>query len=204
MVLLIGVFVGLGWLRAAVEKMIDPAWWSGEALSGFLDLQTGHALLWYQPFLDNVVEPNLILIGIAVVVGQLFAGASLISGWRLSAGLAVGVFLNLNFVAAGAVSPSGFYLICQTALLLWVQHERGVRRRSLRLLSTASFAVALLNLPFISTLDPAGVIEDPAIMLVTLGLLVAVASRMGLHATENRSGDVPLEGALTTRRIARR
>ena len=29
------VFIGLGWLRAATSKIIDPSWWSGDHLAEF-------------------------------------------------------------------------------------------------------------------------------------------------------------------------
>src|SRR3712207_202863 len=32
----IRVFLGLGWLRAAIEKLIEPMWWDGTALRFFL------------------------------------------------------------------------------------------------------------------------------------------------------------------------
>ncbi len=35
------IFIGLGWLRAAVAKAIDPAWYDGAALTVFLDAQLG-------------------------------------------------------------------------------------------------------------------------------------------------------------------
>ncbi len=45
------------------------------------------------------------------------------------------------------------------AILLWALH--GARTRSFRLLATGSVALAALNLPFVSTLDPHEVIQDP-------------------------------------------
>ena len=184
-VLLVQAFIGLGWLRAAVEKLIDPSSWSGAVLTGFLAEHADRVLPWYDSLLDTVIAPNLLAVSIIVVVAQLFAGFALLSGWRVPAALAAGAFLNLNFIAAGAVNPSIFYLICQAALLLWIlQSDHTVRTRHLRLLATASFAMVLLNVPFISTLDPAMVVEDPAMVLITLGLLTAVASRAGVHYSQ--------------------
>ena len=184
-VLLVQLFIGMGWLRAVVEKVIDPSWWNGSVLRDFLDAHADLTLPWYQPFLEHVIEPYLSVIAVTVVLAQLFAAVALLLGWRLLAGLAVGAFLNLSFMAAGAVNPSIFYLICQTALLLWILHsESEPKKRPLRLLATASFVLVLLNLPFISTIDPAAVIEDPATVLVTLGLLTAVASRIGVRSAE--------------------
>lgn len=181
-VLLVELFIGLGWVRAAVEKIVDPTWWDGSGLSGFLELHAALTLPWYEGFVEAVIAPNLLAVSIVVVIAQLFAGIALISGWKLSAGLATGLFLNLNFVAAGAVDPSIFYLVCQTALLLWILHdENGAARRPLRLLALTSLAVALLNVPFIWTLDPTWVVKDPAAALVTLGFLTAVASLAGIR-----------------------
>ena len=188
-VLLVQVFIGLGWLRAVVEKVIDPFWWNGAVLRDFLDAHADLTLPWYRTFLETVIEPNLFVVAVTVVLAQLFAAVALLSGWRLLAGLAVGAFLNLNFMAAGAVNPSIFYLICQTALLLWILHgESEPKKRALRLLATASIVLVLLNVPFISTIDPAAVIEDPASVLVTLGLLTAVASRIGVRYSEEPEG----------------
>lgn len=181
-VLLVQVFIGLGWMRAAVEKIIDPNWWSGAMLEGFLESHEALTLPWYRIFLETVVEPNVLAISVTVVLAQVFAGVALLSGWKVMAGLGIGAFLNLNFVAAGATNPSIFYLVCEAAIVLWIlQGESKVRKRPLRLLATASSALVLLNLPFISTLDPASVIEDPAMVLVTLGLLTALASRLGVR-----------------------
>ncbi|NND02816.1 MAG: hypothetical protein HKN91_08515 [Acidimicrobiia bacterium] len=183
-ILLIQLFIGFGWIRAVVEKVIDFSWWNGEVLSGFLLEHADLTLSWYQPLLDAMVEPNLIMVSIVVVLAQIVAGVTLLSGRRVLLGLAVGSLLNLNFIAAGAVSPSVFYLICQASVLLWILHgEDGVKKRPLRLLATASSAVALLNLPFVSTFDPQAVIEDPATILVTFGVLTAVASSAGVRSS---------------------
>ncbi len=86
------------------------------------------------------------------------------------------MFLNLHFMAAGAVTPSAFYLLGQGALALWAC-ERAMSRtraRALRLAAgVAAFAVGV-NIPFISTLHPAHVIEDPAVMFTFGGALAAL------------------------------
>lgn len=181
-VLLVELFIGLGWIRAAVEKVIDPSWWNGTVLSDFITSHTSLTLPWYRAFLDSAVEPYLLPISITVVLAQLFAGITLVAGRMVLTGLTVGMFLNLSFIAAGAVNPSIFYLVCQGALLLWIiqnAKESGVARRSFRWVPTVSFLVVLVNLPLVSTLDPAGVIEDPAMILVLFGLLMGVSSRVG-------------------------
>lgn len=194
-VLLVEIFIGIGWLRAAVEKIVDPLWWDGSELTGFLDSHAVLTLPWYQGFVDNVVAPNLLPISIIVVFAQLFVGIALISDWKLPAALATGLFLNLNFVAAGSVEPSIFYLVCQIALVLWILHDKnGVARRPLRVVGVTSLIVALSNVPFIWTLDPTWVIEDPAMALVTVGLLTSLAAFAGLRRpTQSTETDLPTE-----------
>ncbi len=170
------LFIGMGWLRAATEKVIDPAWWRGGVLLGFLDAHRPLTVGWYRPFVDLVVEPYAVTIGLIVVLAQLFAGTALITGRRMKEGLAVGLFLNLNFVAAGAVNPSAFYLVCQGALALWLA-ERARRSSTLDALRGTSLvagSIGVMSLPFITTLHPAEVIDDPAIMLVTASALTVV------------------------------
>ncbi len=182
-VVLVQLFIGMGWARAATEKVIDPAWWNGTVLTEFVAAHRGTPLGWYGPFLENVVAPNVLMVSAVVLIAQVFAAFALVSGQTLLPGLAVGVLLNLNFVAAGAVNPSIFYLICQVGLVLWAIERNGAAgKRPLRLLATVSVALAVVNAPFVATLSPAGVIEDPAIILVTLGLLTAIASRVGVAA----------------------
>lgn len=208
-VLLIEVFIGIGWIRAAVEKIVDPLWWDGSELTGFLDSHAVLTLPWYQGFVDNVVAPNLLPISIFVVFAELFVGIALISDWKLPAALATGLFLNLNFVAAGSVEPSIFYLICQLALVLWILHDKnGVARRPLRVVAVTSLIVALFNVPFVWTLDPTWVVEDPAMALITVALLTAFAAFAGLRqsppSTETESPTEPdseVEVDLTTSHV---
>lgn len=180
-ILLIELFIGFGWLRAAVEKIIDPRWWDGTVLSEFLTNHANLTLPWYRGFLGAVVEPYLVPISIVVVVAQLFAGVTLVTGRWVMAGLLVGMFLNLNFVAAGAVDPSIFYLISQAAVMLWIMQTRlhgDTAGSILRWMPTASLVLLVVNLPLVSTLEPSAVINDPAMILVFFGLLLAVSSRV--------------------------
>ena len=179
-VLLVELFIGLGWMRAAVEKIIDGLWWDGTVLREFLINHENLTLPWYRGFLSTIVEPYLLLISVVVVVAQLSAGVALVTGRRVMTGLLIGVFLNLNFIAAGAVNPSIFYLICQAAVLLWIMQTRqhGAATSVLRWMPTASLALLIVNIPFVSTLDPSTVIDDPAMILVLLGLLVGISSRV--------------------------
>ena len=192
-VVLTELFIGLGWLRAVAEKLIDPAWWRGETIERFVAEHANTTLDWYGPFLDRVVLPFTPLIAAVVVLGQLVAGLSLATGRRLGIGLAVGMFLNIHFLAAGAVTPSAFYLLGQGALALWLceQTASGARARALRISAAVGAFVAGLNTPFISTLHPAEVIEDPAIMLAFAGALTALTCLLAAGADTAPTSDTP-------------
>ncbi len=97
------------------------------------DFVTEHqdvALGWYRPFLDNIVLPTAPMIAVIVVLGPLAAGLALTSGRPHGLGIAIGMFLNLSFMAAGAVTPSAFYLLAQGALALWMAEQGPSPRRS--------------------------------------------------------------------------
>lgn len=179
--LLLEGFFGLGWLRAAAEKLPNADWWSGDVIHGFVTSHVDATLPWYQPVLDVLVSPFAVAIGIVVVVLQLFAGASLLSGFKLKWGLAAGIFLNLSFLAVGAVNPSAFYLIGQGALALTLLGAARPTERvadKMRMIVGAAFGMILVNIPFVRTLDVHGVIEDPAMMFITLGILTMVTVAM--------------------------
>ncbi len=196
-VLVTRLFIGLGWLRAAGEKILDPAWWRGQTLATFL-ADTDEAMLgWYRPFIELVTGFGLPVVAMIVVVAQLGAGIGLITGRHLGRWLAVGIFLNLNFVAAGAVNPSAFYLLSQGALALWLaerHRNRGQARRLLIAAAAVSWFLLTLNLTSISTVHPAEVIDDPAVMLV-FGAALAV---IGCDLAHRRiAGGAGLAGRLS-------
>ncbi len=174
--LLIQLFIGFGWLRAVAEKVIDPGWWTGSVIDEFVASRADQTLIWYRPFLDRIVEPGTPAIALAVLGLQLIAGVSLVTGRRLGLGLSVGIFLNLHFMASGAVTPSAFYLLAQGALALWLAGERPgiVTTLRLRFAAMAATFLAALNVPFLSTVHPEHVIEDPAMMFAFGGGLVAL------------------------------
>ena len=177
-VLVTQLFIGFGWLRAATEKVLDPDWWNGASLRGFLADHEEASLGWYTPFTENVVAPFTVAIAVVVFAFQLVAGASLVLGRRVGLGLAIGIFLNLHFVAAGAVNPSAFYLLAQGAIALWSAETSRDQPRPAQVLWGVALAALLLGIasvPFISTLDPALVIDDPAVMYFMCAVLTILA-----------------------------
>lgn len=188
---MIQLFIGLGWVRAAVEKLIDPQWWSGDTLGVFLTEHQASTVSWYQPFLDLIVGPNVVIISLVVFGLQFLAGALMLSGRQIPAALAIGSFLNLHFIAAGAVTPSVFYLLAQAAVAFWLLERSGADLNSgLRVGATAALAIALMSVVSISTLHPAEVIDDPGIMLVTAGLIGFGACEV-LHRRANSDIGLP-------------
>ena len=39
------IFIGIGWLRAATEKLIEPDWYDGTALKAFFEAQREDGLI---------------------------------------------------------------------------------------------------------------------------------------------------------------
>lgn len=183
-VVVIQLFIGLGWMRAVAEKAISTDWWSGATIGDFLIEHNTMAVQWYQPFIDYVVGPNAIAVAVVVIAAQLFAALTLLSGRFVAAGLTVGMFLNLNFLSAGAVNPSAFYLLAQGAVGLWLVgrnlHWPAVKAR-VELAIAGGLGLAVSALTSIRTIAPADVIDDPAIMLVTTGILAALACDLTLR-----------------------
>lgn len=174
-VVLIQTFIGLGWLRAAVEKVIDGDWWSGEVIENYLAEHADTRLPWFDTFAELFVEPNLAVVIVGVVALQAAIGLALVSGVGRRIALVAGMGLNFVFVAGGAVSPSVFYLLAQMAVVLWVLEHRWDRNSEMLTYLTlgAGWFVAMVSLPFMRTIDPMAVIDDPAVMLATFGGLVS-------------------------------
>ncbi len=183
------LFFGLGWLRAVGEKVIDPAWWNGDVIRGFVATTADLTLPWLSPLLSSFVLPLAPLVAVLVVVAQAAAGVALVSNRAVIPALAVAAALNLVFLASGAVAPSAFYLLGQGAVALWRIGRRPptpALSRGLQAATVAAAVLAIISLPFVGTVHPAEVIHDPAIMLATLAGLVAVASELTHRALFRR------------------
>lgn len=171
-------FIALGWLRAAVEKVISPGWWSGEELADFLADHDGAALTWFEPFLTSVVEPFGLVVAALVPMLQLAIAVALFRGGATRVpGLLLGIGLNLVFIATGAVNPSIFYILLQGGILLWLVERDRSGRRIAWLDIAVGFAgfVGSASLFSIRTLDPASVVDDPGLIMVTLAGLTLLA-----------------------------
>jgi len=178
-VILIEMFIGLGWIRAATEKVIDRSWWSGDVIEIFVAQHNSLTLRWYEPLLEHLLLPNVTTLTVVIVAGQLLAGTALLTGRYMAIGLTLGFTMNINFIMIGAVDPSIFYLMLQAVLALWLFEVRvtpGLAIRSLGLILISAAFVGLISVPFVRTIDPAHVVEDPATILTTYSLSIAIAA----------------------------
>ncbi len=194
------LFIAVGWTRAALEKVTDPRWLDGKALTGFLDTQLagGHVVFpLYRDLIANVFLPNTFLLGWLVILGQFLVGAAVLTGAFTNLGLLGGLFMNLNFILAGRVNPSAFYVVIQTVLFiantgsilgadaliskripytLIVAHPEFERRylaiekSSFLALTVLSAAIGLAAIPFIRDWSPSSV-DDPAMILLVLSTM---------------------------------
>lgn len=177
-VLPLRLFLVAGWLRVVIEKLIEPNWWSGDEIRAFVADSREPALPFMRSGMDIAAGSLAPLFALVFVGAQLYVGVSLLLGAHLRRALTVAVAMNIVFVACGAVNPSAFYLAMEVALLSALGLGRGglaasIDTRWLPYAAAALFGVAVVFVPFIRTIHPAEVIEDPAMMLTFLSLVGA-------------------------------
>ncbi len=127
--LIVRLYVGYEWLTAGLDKLtgysftfgstfgtkVSSPWvfgaHDGAAIKGFVGGALAQASgpypavqSWYAAFLQNVVLPNATLFAYLVTFGELLIGLGLIFGVLTGIAAFFGVFMNLNFMLAGAVS----------------------------------------------------------------------------------------------------
>jgi len=167
------IFLALGWARSAVEKAVDPDWWSGDAIVSFLAEHQGSALWVDAPFLGIDGVPAMLL-AVVVLLAEAAVSVCLLTGRLLRPALWVACTLNASFIALGAVTPSTFYLVLQMTLLFGLAVTRRAPESSRSSLSVGFWLlIALAMLPLVRTMHPSDVIEDPAIVLATLAVIRA-------------------------------
>ncbi len=191
------LFLGFGWMRAAVAHLVASSWWSGEDVLTFLDKSEPLRLPVYEPFVDLIVRPLPGVVSLVVVVLQVLIGLALLANIRPVAWTLVGIFLNFNFIMAGAVNPSVFYVVMGMAVVLWIMLDRMTAERAYRMATMATVAAMVTVLvcgPFITTLDPARVIEDPSLIMICLTSLFAVSCWL-TYGELTSDGDVEVVGA---------
>ncbi len=214
------LFIGMGWLRASAEKIPDPGWYDGTALTAFLkdELAEGHVVFpFYRALILDVFLPNASALGVIVLIGELLAGVAILIGMFTNAALLGGMFMNLNFILAGVPDPSAFYFVIQVALfvggigaiagvdaslgrrvknpLLVAQNRISGRRFRTRKrvflgLATLWLGLAAYSLAHVTTLDPGLSVEDPATILVVLFGLSGVQTLIA-YLRQRPTGTLP-------------
>jgi thiosulfate dehydrogenase (quinone) large subunit len=129
--LIVRVYVGYEWLTAGWEKLTGHSisigsfgeiskggpWvfsgHDGSAIKGFVGGAVAQATGahpavqgWYASFLQSVVLPNAALFAYIVTFGEVLVGVALILGLLTGIAAFFGVFMNLNYILAGAVSTN--------------------------------------------------------------------------------------------------
>src|SRR5216684_2726390 len=127
--LIVRLYVGYQWITAGLDKLtgysftldgsfgtkVSSPWvfgaHDGAAIKGFVGGALAQASgpypavqSWYASFLQNVVLPNATLFAYLVTFGEVLIGLGLIFGVLTGIAAFFGVFMNLNFMLAGAVS----------------------------------------------------------------------------------------------------
>tara|TARA_B100001093_G_scaffold497457_1_gene544414 strand:+ start:986 stop:1519 length:534 start_codon:yes stop_codon:yes gene_type:complete len=72
----------------------------------------------YQQLIESVFLPNAQAMSWLVVIGQLMTGIGIRFGALTNAALLGGLFMNLNFILAGSINPSAFYMVMESVLFL--------------------------------------------------------------------------------------
>lgn len=115
------LWLGFTWLRSGVSKLVDPAWFDGAALTGFLQSQLEAAnqpIPQYAVVMETAWTQVAAPLGIAVMVAEIAVGVCLLTGTLTSVALVVALALNLNYLLAGSVIPTHLYVVAEVALLL--------------------------------------------------------------------------------------
>lgn len=190
------LFIGLGWVRSSVEKIVEPDWHNGIALNQFFAERIAAsdvAFPFYQSLMEGAFSTYAPFLGKLIMVGEFYCGLAILFGLLTRTALVAGLFMNFNFILAGSVSPSAFYIVIQSILLpsavgrvfgldslfynspnLRYSMSQPVQAfaRIKRILclggSLLSGLLALRIIPYISSFDPAHSIEDPVMLLSIL------------------------------------
>lgn len=184
------LFLAGGWLRAATSHALSDGWWSGQEVLDFSAAHAETAIVGYDAFLAEVVGPLAAPVAIGVLVAQFIVGFLLIVNWRPLVALGLGAFLNLNFMLAGAVNPSIFYLVSGAGIALWHIHHRlspDARGRLAKITLRLALVAVVLLAPAVTTLDPNTVKEDPAPTLIFFVLLAVFGTKSLEHRRSTSS-----------------
>ncbi|MDN5344201.1 MAG: thiosulfate dehydrogenase (quinone) large subunit [Clostridia bacterium] len=118
------IWLGWQWLQAGLHKLADPKWMeTGVALKGYWTRAVGTPDLihygWYKAFLTSLLNSgSYTWFAKLVTIGELLTGIALILGALTVFALAVGAFMNLNYMLAGTTSTNPVLYTLAIILLL--------------------------------------------------------------------------------------
>ena len=177
-VLLLQVFLAFAWGRSALAHALASDWWSGQQVLQFLATETGLRVDAYQFVLLRIVEPMPAPVAVLVVAAELTIAVLLLLNYRVPIALGLAVFLNVQLILAGQVSPSVFFLVAALGIAIW-RFETTAGQTTLQRLSEASVLAGIVVIAFLGpavrTLAPKGVLEDPAFVLIFVSALTVLA-----------------------------
>jgi thiosulfate dehydrogenase [quinone] large subunit len=114
---MVSVFLPAGW-----DKITSGKWLFGDG-SPILGLVNGAIAnkdtpAWYGWFLQNIVVPNAGLFATLVALGEFAVGLGLLVGLLTGIAAFGGIFINANFLLAGALGPNPVLILFGTLIAL--------------------------------------------------------------------------------------
>jgi len=98
------IAVGLWWLESVRHKDLRR-FLQSEMVRWSLSLADQHPLPFYGRLMRRLIEPNARWFPYLIVLGEFCVGAGLTLGFLTSVSAAVGLFMNLNYLALAGVRP---------------------------------------------------------------------------------------------------
>lgn len=213
------LWIGVGWLRLGVSKALQPEWFDGTAFTGWLHewpKAAAFPLSLYPDLVAGVAERAARPLGIAMLCAEIAIGLGLLTGTLTNLALLMAIMLNVNYLLAGSVSPSQYYIVIQVVLLAggagaaysgdrWLSRavrsvlltgDRGlvdgveVPRSLLVLLAVATGGLAVAVVPAVGGVLPREGADDPGFTVLALLSLVALLALALTRATQRASAEV--------------
>ena len=134
--LIIRVYIGYQWIIAGWSKLGNLAWLgesAGFAIKNFLiqaTSQNPHMSAWFSYFIENIVLKHPVFFSYLVVYGEIIVGVALIIGLLTGIAAAFGIFMNINYLLAGAISINPTMIVLEIILILawrtsgWIGFDR--------------------------------------------------------------------------------